>query len=157
MSRRRSRNRDHGALVPGFIMIAVGLVFLLDRFDVLVLRQVSQYWPMILIVIGLGKLLRPERGRRSIFVLLMGIWLQINTLGLYGFDWGDSWPLLIIFVGASFVFDALVDGGRPAPPPRPGVHTPPPPPPPPEDMFASSSPPGDAHEPQTSGGGFRES
>ena len=153
MSRRRSRSRDHGAMVPGLIMIAVGLVFLLERFDVLPLRQVWRYWPMILIVIGLTHLVRPEGGRRSIFLLLLGIWLQVSTLELYGLDFGDSWPLLIIFIGASFVFDALVSGSGTAPPPRPNVDAPPPPP---EEMFAPSPEP-EANAPQAPPGGFDES
>ena len=112
------RHRNRGGLIPGLILIAVGTAFLLERFDFLSLRQVWQYWPMIVVVIGLGNLLKPEGGRRSIFLLLIGVWLQINVLGLWGLDFGDSWPLLIIFVGASFIFDSLASstgygGGRP--------------------------------------------
>ena len=111
------RHRNRGGLVPGLIMIAVGAAFLLERFDFLSLHEVWSYWPMILVVIGLGNVLMPEGGRRSIFLLLIGIWLQITVLGLWGLDFGDSWPLLIIFVGASFIFDSLASstgygGGR---------------------------------------------
>lgn len=143
MSRHRSRGRDHGAIVPGLIMIAVGLVFLLDRFDVLVLRQVWQYWPMILIVLGLVKLVRPDGGRRSIFLLLLGIWLQISTLELYGLGFSDSWPLLIIFIGASFVFDAIVDGPGAAPRTRHNVSAPAPPR---QDVITPPSRPGGTDE-----------
>ena len=110
MSRRRSGNRDRGSLVPGLIMIAVGLVFLLERLDVLGFRQIWNYWPSLLIGFGLVQLIRPERGRRSIFLFLLGIWLQISTLELWGLGFGDSWPLLIMAIGLSFVFDALIDG-----------------------------------------------
>jgi len=112
-------------------MIAVGTAFLLERFDVLALRQVWDYWPMIFVVIGLGNLLKPDRGRRSIFLLLIGIWLQISVLELWGLHFGNSWPLLIIFVGASFIFDSLASstgygGGRsgraaPSPASSPGA------------------------------------
>lgn len=115
MSRRGRRNRDHGGFVPGLIMIAVGVVFLFERFDMISTRQIWRLWPMLIIAIGLLKLLRPEGGRRSIFLLLLGIWLQISTLELFGLGFDDSWPLIIIFVGASFVFDALVSGGGAAP------------------------------------------
>jgi hypothetical protein len=91
-------------------MIIVGTVFLLERFDYVSTRQVWRLWPVIVICIGLVHLVRPERGRPSIFLLLIGIWLQVSTLGLWGLDWNDSWPLLIIFVGASLVFDAVVAG-----------------------------------------------
>ena len=118
MSRRRRGNREYGGLVPGLIMMAVGAAFLLERFDIISARQIWRLWPLALIAIGLMRLLRPDGGRRSIFLLLLGIWLQISTLELFGLDFDDSWPLLIIFIGASFVFDALVGGAhttRPGP------------------------------------------
>ena len=42
--------------------------------------------------------------------------MQISTLELFGLGFDDSWPLAIIFVGASFVFDAAIAGrfGEPA-------------------------------------------
>ena len=91
-------------------MIVVGTLFLLERFDYLSTGQVWQLWPVLLICFGLVNLLRPGDGRPSIFLLLIGIWLQISVLELFGLGFSDSWPLLIIFVGASFVFDALVAG-----------------------------------------------
>lgn len=109
------RQRDLGGLVPGLIMIAVGTAFLLERFDYISMRQVWRLWPVIVICIGVVHVVRPDRGRPSIFLLLVGIWLQISTLELWGLDFGESWPLLIIFVGVSFVFDALVSVfGRPS-------------------------------------------
>ncbi len=104
------RRRDLGGLIPGLILIAVGLAFLLERFDVISIGYIWRLWPLVLIIIGFTHLLRPEGGRRSIFLLLLGVWLQINVLELWGLDFGDSWPLLIMFIGASFVFDALVSG-----------------------------------------------
>ena len=112
MSRGRRQRRDRGGLMPGVIMIVVGTLFLLQRFDVVPVDRVGQFWPLLLIGFGLMNVLRPEKGRRSIFLLLLGIWLQISTLGLFGLDFRNSWPLLIVFVGVSFVFDSLVSGGR---------------------------------------------
>jgi hypothetical protein len=92
-------------------MILVGMLFLLERFDYLSIGDVWRLWPLIFIVIGVLQLVRPE-GRRSIFLLLLGIWFLVNTYELWGLDWADSWPVLIIFIGASFVFDSLVGGPR---------------------------------------------
>ena len=128
MSPSRGR-RDRGGLVPGLILILVGTVFLLERFDYLQMRQVWLLWPVPVIAIGVLHLLRPAGGRPSIFLLMVGIWLQISTLELWNLDFGDSWPLLIIFVGVSFVFDALVGGrrrvSRPAPDDNPPGASPP--------------------------------
>lgn len=107
---RHRRRGGRGGVFPGIAMIVVGVVFLLDRFDVVSFGRVWQLWPLFLVWIGLVHLFKPDDGRRSIFLLLLGVWLQISTLRLFGLDFSDSWPLLIIFVGASLVFDALVGG-----------------------------------------------
>ena len=106
-----ARNRWRGGgLFPGVLLIAVGIIFLLGRTDLISMPQVWRFGPLFVIWIGLVQLFKPDRGRRSIFVLLIGIWLQINTLELFGLDFSNSWPLVIIAVGASFVFDSLLKG-----------------------------------------------
>ena len=91
-------------------MIAAGTMFLLERLGYVSSGQVLQLWPLLVICIGLVHLVRPGSGRPSIFLLLGGIWLQISTLELFGLDFSTSWPLAIIAVGASFVFESLLRG-----------------------------------------------
>ena len=108
-------SNKRGSLTGGLVLIAIGTAFLLERFDLVSMRQIWRLWPMIIIWFGLMNLVYPQGGRRSIFLLLIGVWLQISVLELWGLDFGDSWPLLIIFVGASFMFDAVrppVPGAR---------------------------------------------
>lgn len=50
----RQARRD--TLVWGFILIVLGLIFLLDRLDVEVWDSVARLWPLILIVWGGWKL-----------------------------------------------------------------------------------------------------
>ncbi len=105
------RNRRYGGgLFPGVVLIVVGIIFLLERTDLKSMPQLWRFWPLFLIWIGLVQLIKPAGGQRSIFVLLIGIWLQISTLELFGLDFSNSWPLAIIAVGASFVFDSLLRG-----------------------------------------------
>ncbi len=106
-----ARNRRcGGGLFPGVLLIAVGIIFLLGRTDLISMPQVWRFWPLFVIWIGLVQLFKPDGGRRSIFLLLIGIWLQISTLELFGLGFSDSWPLAIIAVGGSFVFESLLRG-----------------------------------------------
>lgn len=105
------RGSSRGGLIPGLIMIFVGSLFLLERVDYISTARAWDFWPMILIAIGLTHVFSPRRGRRSIFLLMVGIWLQISVLRLWGLDFGDSWPLLLIFIGLSIIFDTYL-GGR---------------------------------------------
>lgn len=106
-----ARNRRYGGgLFSGVVLIAVGIAFLLERTDLMSMSQTLRFWPLFVIWIGLVQLIKPAGGRRSIFPLLIGIWLQISTLELFGLDFSTSWPLAIIAVGASFVFESLLRG-----------------------------------------------
>ena len=106
-----ARNRRYGGgLFSGVALIAVCVAFLLERTDVMSMSQTLRFWPLFVIWIGLVQLIKPAGGRRSIFPLLIGIWLQISTLELFGLDFSTSWPLAIIAVGASFVFESLLRG-----------------------------------------------
>ena len=118
----RGGNRG-GSLTGGLILMAIGTAFLLERYDVVSMRRIWRLWPMILIWLGLMNLVYPKGGRRSIFLLLIGVWLQISVFELWGLDFGDSWPLLIIFLGASFIFDSMMSPG-PLRPRRRGFGTP---------------------------------
>ena len=51
--------RSHGgALTAGLILIAVGLIFLMETLDASfsAWRLIARYWPLILIIIGLRKM-----------------------------------------------------------------------------------------------------
>jgi hypothetical protein len=61
---REERNRQH-QLAAGLIIMAIGTVFLLDRLDVISFREsFRQFWPLILIVIGVSKIVEGGRVRR---------------------------------------------------------------------------------------------
>lgn len=48
---------DH-RLTPGLMLIAIGVIFLLDNLGVI---QWRQWWPMILIAIGISMLFQPSK------------------------------------------------------------------------------------------------
>ena len=48
-------SRRGGNLMSGLILIALGVLFLLNNFDML---DFGRYWPLLLIVIGIGLLLK---------------------------------------------------------------------------------------------------
>jgi hypothetical protein len=50
--------RERGGLMGGLILIALGILFLAD--NLLPGFSFGEYWPVLLIVIGVGLLLRPR-------------------------------------------------------------------------------------------------
>jgi hypothetical protein len=93
-------------VMTGVVLVAVGLIFLASNLGTLPDVDFGQLWPLILTVIGVGKLVAPgEDGRWGgvSLILMSGIFLAHNyrVLRLH-----DSWPLFIVLVGLSIVFHA---------------------------------------------------
>lgn len=59
----QSRDRNGGLFVGG-LLIALGVIFLLDRFDIMDIGELfSTFWPLILVAIGLKMILDRDRTR----------------------------------------------------------------------------------------------
>ena len=49
--------------------------------------------------------------RRGAILVAVGLWLLVSTPGIGGFDYSDSWPLLLVFIGFALVlFPNRCDG-----------------------------------------------
>ena len=89
------------------ILIAVGILFLLDNLDVLDILAFKKFWPVILIAIGLMKLTGSNFQDKSSASVLISIGLLFLLLNLNILYWGDIrqfWPLILILIGVSIIF-----------------------------------------------------
>ncbi len=106
-----SSPRMIGTLVAGIMLFALGMLFLLDNFDVLYIGEpVSHFWPLILVAIGLAKMLQAESSwerRRGFAWVYFGLWLLASVLHMFGLTFHNSWPLLLIGFGISAVWKAV--------------------------------------------------
>jgi hypothetical protein len=120
--------RDPGRIGWGLVIIAFGLLLLADRYERLDFTFSGEFWPFILIALGVGRLLQapdPAVGRvhRSGWGLLaVGLWALAVELNLWGLRYDNAWPLLLIGFGLSLVWRArsghpMCGGG-----PRRGAH-----------------------------------
>ena len=106
--RRRMLRRDrYTGLVPGAVILAIGVIFLLDSLGYAHARQFLQFWPLILIFLGAAKIAQHHSRIWGILLLLFGVFLQLNELGIGHFTWGQFWPLLFIAAGAMALWSAL--------------------------------------------------
>jgi hypothetical protein len=48
----------------GIILVIVGVLLLANNFDLLSLGWLRQWWPALLIALGVLSIMRPDRGRR---------------------------------------------------------------------------------------------
>ena len=97
------------AVAGGVILVGLGALFFLDRHDQL-RGGFWKLWPFVMVAIAAVKLANargwPER-RSALWLMMVGGWMLLNTLDLFGLSWGTSWPLLVIAMGILLVMDAL--------------------------------------------------
>jgi uncharacterized oligopeptide transporter (OPT) family protein len=107
------RSIDTGSLFWGLLLIGIGTIFLLDRFDIADLHFIiNTWWPLFIVAMGISKIFRP-RGRWSgLWLIVVGGWLQVTVLHLFDLTFATSWPLLLIVLGAGLVVRTLFEGVR---------------------------------------------
>jgi predicted membrane protein len=105
LARRRqrhiSRSPAHG-IVVSLVVIALGVLFLLDNMGILSFHDVARYWPVILIALGVVRLVDSHGTASVVFGALLagaGSLLLLDNLGIFYFDWRLFWPVVLIGVG----------------------------------------------------------
>jgi uncharacterized membrane protein HdeD (DUF308 family) len=100
---------DYGRLLSGLTLITIGSLFWLDEIGRLEVRNLWEFWPLILVAHGLAKILsRDACGNKG------GGWLLLALGGLFFFDVtldtldiDQTWPLLLLVGGVASVWQAL--------------------------------------------------
>ena len=99
------RKLDARALVTGIILIGLGVVFLLGNFH----DVIRDFWPMIIVLVGVGQLFDRRSLGSGVGLILIGTWLQLVRLHVFDLTFQNSWPLLLIGIGAVIALRALFD------------------------------------------------
>src|SRR5262252_1065398 len=111
----RTGFRITGQLVLGVSIAIVGVLFTLDNLHILRARDFLQFWPVVLIVIGLAHV---AQARTASGVAGAAIWIFVgvvllgNRLGFLHVRIWNYWPLLLVLVGGRIVMQATSGGGR---------------------------------------------
>lgn len=101
-----------GRSVAGLLLILLGAAFLLDVAGYLEFGQlVGRFWPLIVIVVGIGIILsHPKHPLGGIIVIMVGLFFLVSRLGYLPSNWfAYAWPVAIILVGLAILFSS----GRP--------------------------------------------
>lgn len=104
----------------GLMLVLVGVMVLSDRFRA---EDAVSYWPFLLILLGVVKMVDPPpsgRVRRSrrpgAWLVFIGLWGLVSEFGLFGLHYANSWPLMIVGVGLMLIWRSFEgpDGCKPA-------------------------------------------
>lgn len=102
-------------VILGIIVIALGLLFLLDNLGIWDFHRAIQFWPMLFIVVGTVKMFDTKSGNGFLvgaILVFVGVMMTLNRLGILYFSWRTVWPVLLIVLGASVVYTALTGRRR---------------------------------------------
>ena len=88
----------------GLLVIAFGVMALLDNLQLFGIPLVHTFWPLALVVFGLARLAWPHHAGNRVFGLVLvviGALLTAHNLGYGNFSLHQWWPLFVIAAGAS--------------------------------------------------------
>jgi predicted membrane protein len=102
LRRRRRCASPASRLFFAIFLILVGVLLFLDNVGILRVRNLWNYWPLILVAAGMGRLLNcRDTGGRAIglFLALIGAVTLLITLGiLHIHTRNGSWPLAVLMI-----------------------------------------------------------
>ena len=112
----RSRNNTT-RLILGLAIIAIGSLFAADTLDLIYADDYLDYWPAVLILIGLVRL--PGAARQEALLawifILGGLWILLYNLEYTDLEpWALFWPVILVLVGGNLILGALRRRSEPA-------------------------------------------
>jgi predicted membrane protein len=102
---RRLRGGGSG-VIAGAVIVAIGLVLLLDNMGLLHVYDVWRFWPVILIAIGAGRIIECQRPAALAWggmMCVVGALFLLDNLGIISFSFSMIWPLAVIGFGISML------------------------------------------------------
>ena len=104
------KRRLNGRVIAGVLFIALGAFLLLNKLNIIFFDWDWRYWPVIFVVIGIAKLSNAINAREfgdGIWWMFIGSWFFVSTNHVWGLDYGNSWPILIIGVGIKMIWRSV--------------------------------------------------
>ena len=95
------------ALGWGLILIAAGVLLLLDQAGVLPIARYFHFWPAAFIVVGLFTVFQREGRAIGLAFLVVGGILMSNALGYTNFGFHTIWPIGLILIGGNLLWGAV--------------------------------------------------
>ena len=101
-----------GKLALGVALLLVGVLSFSDYIDVLDLREIWRFWPVLLIFIGASSefdALRQRKPGGGYILVAIGVWMLVANHHWFGLTHRTAMPLGIAVAGLGLILHALVD------------------------------------------------
>jgi len=97
-------------VVLGLLVIAMGLLFLLDNLGFVDMHRAFSFWPMLFVIVGTVKLCDTRTQGGTLLgagLVGVGILLMLDRMDIIDFSWRTIWPLVLIGLGGFLVAKAV--------------------------------------------------
>ncbi len=101
----------------GLLMMAAGVVLLLDQQGMVEIGSVGRWWPVVFVLMGLWKITAPRDTRDAgggAELIIWGGWLLACMHNWMGLTFRNSWPLIFVAIGVKMMVKAMTPGANPA-------------------------------------------
>jgi Domain of unknown function (DUF5668) len=99
---RKKRQERLGSALFGVTLLGAGAYWLIVPSPGVAALELWRYWPIFLILAGLPSLLLPvDDGNRTrgLFLTGIGVFFQLQSLGVVSWTLHRAWPLILVAVG----------------------------------------------------------
>ncbi len=97
-------------VVAGFVLIALGVLFTLDSFNVIDAGSVGDYWPVVLIIPGIVNICWPRKNADRFWgavLVSVGTLLLLRNLGIIWVSFRHIWPVILVALGIYLIWRAM--------------------------------------------------
>ncbi len=105
----RNRSVFSARLIIGLAIISLGVLFTLDNLGWVDPAPILRFWPLLLLLIALAKLLH-GRFFAALAWAAFGVLFLLRSLEVIGFDPLELWPLVLVIIGFNLVRRAVFPG-----------------------------------------------
>src|SRR5262245_7285378 len=101
-------NINTGHVLLGTMLMVLGSIFLLDRLNIAAPWVFGLWFPLLLVVFGLSRIVWPSRPGRvtgGVWIALVGGVLLLDQLNILQIR--ESWPVFVIVAGLMMTFRAV--------------------------------------------------
>lgn len=102
--------RRASGVIGGLILLSIGALFLLQNMGIVHAGRIWDYWPMLLVWTGLVRLVSPSQGGRfagGAVLLVVGVFFQLDRLGIVWIRARDFWPGLLVVAGIALIAESF--------------------------------------------------
>jgi hypothetical protein len=106
-----SNYRFRSQILWGLVLVGIGAIFMFDVLDAFEIRQIWRYLPILMVAFGIHQMLSSPAEKHfanGLWQVFLGIWLFVMFNHLFGMNWRNGWPFLLIAGGIVMVVRPIV-------------------------------------------------